>query len=316
MQNSLMDAGLKRPGASARAKSKYRQLSLYLMVLPAMILVFIYCYIPMAGIVIAFQNFIPAKGFFGSQQWVGLKNFTFMFQLPNFFSLIGNTLFIASMKIVVGIIVPVVVALMLNEIGNASIKKTLQTMIYFPYFLSWVIIAGVMIDMLSPSIGIVNKIMTALGLPSVYFLGNPKWFPYTMVITDVWKNFGFGTVVYLAALTNIDPTLYEAAEIDGAGRWRQTLHITLPGIRGIVVLMVTLSLGSILNAGFEQIFNFYSPQVYSTGDIIDTFVYRTGLIDARYSLATAVGLGKSAVSLALISLSYYLAYRYADYRIF
>lgn len=300
----------------AVASGVYKQLPLYIMVFPAMVLVFIYCYIPMAGIIIAFQNFIPAKGFLGDQQWVGMKNFLFMFQLPNFTSLLTNTLFIAMMKIVAGIVVPVVVALMLNEIRGTRTKKVFQTMIYFPYFLSWVIIAGLMIDMLSPSSGIVNKLLQAVGLPSVYFLGSPKWFPYTMVITDVWKNFGFGTVIYLAALTNIDPTLYEAAGIDGAGRWRQTFHVTLPGMRSIIVLMMTLSLGGILNAGFEQIFNFYSPQVYATGDIIDTFVYRTGLIDARYSLATAVGLGKSAVSLILISLSYYLAYRYADYRIF
>lgn len=316
MQNSLASKGTTRYGSAAGRKGRNRQLSLYIMVLPAMILVFLYSYVPMAGIIIAFQNFIPAKGFLRAQQWVGMKNFIFMLQLPNFMSLLGNTLFIATMKIIAGIIVPVVVALLINEIGGARIKKTFQTMIYFPYFLSWVIIAGVMIDMLSPSIGIVNKMITAVGLPSVYFLGSPKWFPYTMVITDVWKNFGFGTIIYLAALTNIDPTLYEAAEIDGAGRWRQTIHVTLPGIRGIVVLMVTLSLGSILNAGFDQIFNFYSPQVYSSGDIIDTFVYRAGLVEAKYSLATAVGLGKSVVSLILISLSYYLAYRYADYRIF
>lgn len=316
MLHNLVNARAKRIGVRAGRGGRVNPLSLYIMVIPAMICVFIFSYIPMAGIIIAFQNFIPAKGFFGVQKWVGLKNFTFMFQLPNFMSLLGNTTYIATMKIVAGIIVPVAVALMLNEITGPALKKTFQTMVYFPYFLSWVIIAGVLIDMLSPSIGIVNKAMNLVGLPSVYFLGSPKWFPYTMVITDVWKNFGFGTIVYLAALTNIDPTLYEAAEIDGAGRWKQTIHVTLPGMRNIVVLMTVLSLGGILNAGFDQIFNFYSPQVYSSGDIIDTFVYRAGLIEARYSLATAVGLGKSVVSLVLISLSYYLAYRYADYRIF
>lgn len=296
--------------------NRISQVPLYIMVIPAMILVFIYSYIPMVGIIIAFQNFIPAKGFLGPQQWVGLKNIQFMFELPNFISLVRNTVYIASLKIVAGIVFPVLVALLLNEVSRQALKKTFQTMVYFPYFLSWVIIAGVMIDMLSPNMGIVNKGLQLLGIQPIYFLGDPSWFPYTMVITDVWKSFGFGTVVYLAALTGIDPTLYEAAQIDGANRWKQTWHVTLPGIRPVVVLMVTLSLGNILNAGFEQIFNFYSPQVYETGDIIDTFVYRMGILEARYSLATAVGLCKSIISLILISTSYYLAYRFADYRIF
>ncbi|MEA4888561.1 MAG: ABC transporter permease subunit [Clostridiaceae bacterium] len=292
------------------------QFPLYLMVLPGMILVLIYSYVPMGGIIIAFQNFIPAKGLFGDQEWVGWKNFLYMFKLPNFTSLLFNTLYIAILKIIVNMVFPIFVSLLLNELMSNRLKKVFQTMVYFPYFLSWVIIAGVMIDMLSPSMGLVNKLIGALGGTPVYFLGDPKVFPYTMVVTDLWKSFGFGTVVYLAALTNIDPTLYEAASIDGAGRWKQTLHVTLPGILPIVVLMLTLSLGNILNAGFEQIFNFYSPQVYETGDIIDTFVYRLGIIQARYSLATAVGLCKSLVSFIMISVSYYLASRYADYRIF
>jgi putative aldouronate transport system permease protein len=292
------------------------QLSLYLMVLPGMFFVAVYSYIPMVGVILAFQNFIPAKGFLGDQKWVGLKNFDFMLGLPNFTSLLTNTVFIATMKIAANLVFPVLVALLLNELAHPKLKKALQTMVYFPYFLSWVIIAGVMIDMLSPSIGIVNQLIGVFGIKPIYFLGDPKIFPFTMVVTDLWKSFGFGTVVYLAALTNIDPTLYEATAIDGAGRWKQVLHVTLPGIKPIVILMLTLSLGSILNAGFDQIFNFYSPQVYSSGDIIDTFVYRLGIIQAKYSLATAVGIAKSLVSCVLISISYYLASKYADYRIF
>jgi putative aldouronate transport system permease protein len=290
--------------------------SLYAMVLPGMFFVFVYNYVPMAGIILAFQNFIPARGLFGNQQWVGLRNFEFMFRLPNFVSLVRNTVWIASMKIAVNLAFPVVVALLLNELSNYRLKKLLQTIIYLPYFLSWVIIAGVMINMLSPSVGLINRAISLVGFRPVYFLGDPTIFPFTMVATDLWKNFGFGTVIYLAALTNIDPTLYEAASIDGANRWQQTLHVTLPGIRPIVILMLTLSLGNVLNAGFEQIFNFYSPQVYATGDIIDTFVYRLGIVQARYSLATAVGIMKSVVSLILISTSYYLASKLADYRIF
>jgi len=298
------------------SKNLRKQIPFYLMVLPAMILVFIYSYIPMIGIKIAFQRFIPAKGLFGPQEWIGLGNFTYILSLPDTFKVLRNTVFIAGMKIVGGLIVPLIFALLLNEIRREWFKRSAQTIIYLPYFLSWVIFAGILIDVLSPSEGIVNGFLRLIGAKSVYFLGDPKWFPYTMVLTDLWKNFGFSTIIYLAALTNISPTLYEAAAIDGANRWQQTWYVTLPGIRPIIVLLATLSLGNVLNAGFEQIFNLYSPQVYETGDIIDTLVYRIGLIQAQYGLATAIGLFKSIVSFIFISLSYYLAYRFADYRIF
>ena len=196
------------------------------------------------------------------------------------------------------------------------VKRTVQTLIYLPHFLSWVILAGVFIDLLSPTEGIVNRFLGVFGLEPIYFLGDESWFPYTMVLTDVWKEFGFGTIIYLAALTGIDPTLYEAAVVDGAGRFRQTLHITLPGILPTIVLMTVLALGNVLNAGFDQIYNLLSPQVYSTGDIIDTMVYRLGLQQVQYSTATAVGLFKSVISFALISVSYLLAYKFADYQIF
>lgn len=297
-------------------KNRISQLPLYLMVLPAIIIVFIYSYIPMAGIIIAFQDFIPAEGLFGNQEWIGIENFTYIFQLPDTVSILWNTVFIAVMKIIANLLFPVIVSLLLNEVKRSWFKKSIQTFVYLPNFLSWVIFAGVLIDILSPSDGIVNKLLAILGAQPIYFLGDPKWFPFSMVITDVWKGFGFGTIIYLAAITNIDPTLYEAAVIDGANRWKQTLHITLPGMRPIIVLVATLSLANVLNAGFDQIFNLYSPQVYSTGDIIDTFVYRIGLINAQYGLATAVGILKSVVSCALISLSYYFAYKFADYRIF
>jgi putative aldouronate transport system permease protein len=205
---------------------------------------------------------------------------------------------------------------MLNEVRHRAVKRVSQTLIYLPNFLSWVILGGILVDVLSPENGIVNRLIGVFGVRPVYFLGNPKIFPFTLVVTDVWKEFGFATVVYLAALTSIDPTLYEAASIDGAGRWKQTRYITLTGMTPIIVLVATLSMGNVLNAGFDQVYNLYSPQVFSTGDIIDTFVYRIGLVQAQYGLATAVGLFKSAVSLALISVSYYLAYRFADYRIF
>jgi len=185
-----------------------------------------------------------------------------------------------------------------------------------PHFLSWIILGGILIDILSPSSGIVNQFLGLFGIESIYFLGDNSWFRPVLVLSDVWKEFGFNTIVYLAALTGINPALYEAAIVDGAGRWKQTLNVTLPGMMPIIVLTMTLALGNVLNAGFDQVFNLYSPQVYESGDIIDTFVYRIGLVDAQYGVATAVGLFKSVVSFTFITASYYLAYRFANYRIF
>ncbi|MDF2671095.1 MAG: protein lplB [Paenibacillus sp.] len=285
------------------------------MILPGLVFIIIYEYIPMLGIVMAFQNYIPALGITGSK-WVGLDNFEYVFSLPDTTTVFMNTLIIAVMKIIAGLIVPITTALLLNEVRARLFKRAVQTMIYLPHFLSWVILSGILIDILSPSQGLVNQLLTWVGLEPVYFLGDNRWFRTVMVVTNEWKEFGFSTIVYLAALTSINPALYEAAVIDGAGRLRQTWHITLPGMRPIIVLLVTLSLGKVLNAGFDQIYNLISPQVYETGDIIDTMVYRVGLIEAQYSFATAVGLLKSVISLILISVSYWLAYRFANYRIF
>lgn len=285
------------------------------MLIPALLLIFVYRYVPMFGVVMAFQRFNPGLGFLRSP-WIGLENFEYVALLPGSFRVLLNTLYIAFMKISANLLVPIVVSILLNEVAHRGFKRTVQTMVYLPHFLSWVILGGIVIDILSPTTGIVNRVIQALGGDPVFFLGDNDWFPYTLVITDVWKNFGFNTIVFLAALTGIDPTLYEVAEIDGAGRIAQTVHITIPGMVPIIVLVATLSLGQVLQAGFDQVFNLYSPQVYESGDIIDTFVYRLGLLQAQFSVATAVGLFKSVVSLVFVSLSYYLAYRFANYRIF
>ncbi|MFC0329963.1 ABC transporter permease [Paenibacillus sepulcri] len=286
------------------------------MLLPGLVLVIIFSYIPMIGVTIAFQNFIPLKGLFGNQDWVGFGNFKYVFSMPNIWQVIWNTLFIAIMKIVMGLIVPITFALLLNEIRNVLFKRVMQTVIYFPYFLSWIILGGILVDILSPSGGIVNSFLGIFGIKPIYFLGENSWFPYTMVASDVWKTFGFNTVIYLAAITSIDPSLYEAAAVDGAGRWKQTWHVTLPGMHMIIVLLMVLSLGSVLDAGFDQIFNLYSPQVYESGDIVDTMVYRMGLLQAQFGPSTAVGLLKSFVSFILISISYLTAYRLFNYRLF
>lgn len=292
-----------------------RQLPLHLMLLPCVIIMLVYAYYPMVGIVIAFQRYNPRLGFFGSR-WIGFDNFKYLMNMPNTASVLYNTVFIALMKIVAGLIVPIVYAILLDQIRKASLKRTIQTIIHIPYFLSWVILGGILIDLLSPSTGLVADIYRFFGQEPVFFLANPRAFPYIMVITDVWKNAGYGTIIYLAAITSIDPTLYEAALVDGANRLRQVWHITLPGMRPIIVLMMTLSLGNVLNAGFEQILNLYSPIVYSTGDIIDTFVYRIGIVNSQFGIATAANLFKSVVSFVFIAGGYWLAYRYADYTVF
>lgn len=300
----------------SRLHGRRKQLSLHLMLIPAVVLVLVFNYVPMAGIVIAFQSFIPARGFVFSQRWIGLDNFKYIVSLPTTFNVLRNTILISTGKIVVNMIVPIVFALLLNEVRSRPLKRSVQTMIYFPYFLSWVVVSGIIIDTLSPSTGIVNKILGLVGIEPIFFLGDKTWFPITMIITDVWKNFGYGTIIYLASISTISPALYEVASIDGANRWQKMRHITLPGMTMIIVLLLVLNLGNVLNAGFEQVFNLLNAQVYDTGDIIDTMVYRLGLIDAQFGPATAVGLFKSIVSLLLISSSYYVAYRYFNYRVF
>ena len=292
-----------------------QEIPLYVMLAPAIVLVLVYAYTPMVGIAMAFQRVLPGKGIFGSP-WVGFDNFAFVLKMPNILQVIWNTIRIAGLKAVAGVVVPVSVALMLNNVTGPAFKRTVQTVIYLPHFLSWVILAGIFVDILSPSEGVVNHLLRLVGIQPIFFLGNDKIFPWTMVFTDVWKSFGFGTIVYLAALTDIDPTLYEAAVVDGATRRQQTWYITLPGISGTIIMLSTLSLGNILNAGFDQIFNLYSPLVYRTGDIVDTLVYRIGILNSQYGVATAVGLLKSVVSLLLIGIAYKLAAKWADYRIF
>lgn len=297
------------------SKKWRREFPLHLMILPGLILILIYSYVPLFGLTLAFQKFLPGRPFFDNP-WVGFDHFKYVWDMPNSLRVLWNTIYIAGFKIMLGQIVPITIALLLNEIRKGWLKRWVQTLIYLPHFLSWIILGGILIDILSPSQGIVNQIIKAFGFEPIYFLGDNRWFPITIVLSDVWKEFGFNTIVYLAALTGVNPSLYEAAVIDGANRWKQTLNITLPSILPIVILLATLSLGNVLNAGFDQVFNLYSPSVYESGDIIDTLVFRVGLEEAQYSVATAIGLFKSFVSFIMISLSYFLAYRLANYRIF
>lgn len=295
-------------------KNRKDQRYYHLMLIPGMVFLFLFSILPMFGIVIAFEDFKPAKGVFGSE-WVGLQWFEYMFKLPDTGQIFCNTLIIAVAKILLNLIVPLIFAIMLSEVPGKHFRKFVQTVTYMPHFLSWVILAGILTNFLSLE-GVVNSIVELFGGDPVQFLASNEWFRKILVISDTWKGFGYSSIVYLAAIMNIDQQLYEAAAIDGAGRFKRIIHVTLPGMLPIIMLMLTLSLGSVLSANFDQVFNLYSPVVYKTGDIIDTWVYRSGLLGYQYSLATAVGLLKSVVSTILIVVSYKLADKFAGYRIF
>ncbi|MCI9664554.1 MAG: sugar ABC transporter permease [Lachnospiraceae bacterium] len=268
------------------------------MLLPGMIILLLFVFIPLVGSLMAFQNYVPAKGLLGSK-WVGLENYKFIFSLPDGRQVFVNTLVIAFAKLVMNIFVPVTFAILLNEITAKVFKRTFQTIVYLPHFLSWVVLATVVTNMFSLE-GPFNAVVTMFGGEPIQFLASNSWFRKVIVGTDVWKEFGYNSVVYLAALTGIDPGLYEAANIDGANRFKQIWHITVPALLPTVVLMTALNLGNILNAGFDQIFNLYNPIVYETADIIDTYVYRIGMVERQYSIGAAVGLLKSVISFALI----------------
>lgn len=289
------------------------QLYYHLMLFPGVLLLIIFSIVPMIGVVMAFQNYIPAKGILGSP-WVGFDHFKYMFQIPDSKQIFFNTIIIAVSKIILGMIVPIVFALLLNEARVKWFKSSVQTIVYLPNFLSWVVLGTVMTMIFSYD-GMINDLLAFFNIEPIMFLASNKWFRPILIGTDVWKGYGYGTIIYLAALTGINPALYESAAMDGANRFKQILHISIPGILPTIILLATLNLGSVLNAGFDQVFNMYNPIVYQTGDIIDTYVYRMGLVNMQFSFGTAVGLLKSVVSAILIVVSYKLADKYAGYRI-
>jgi putative aldouronate transport system permease protein len=284
------------------------------MLLPGYIWLILFNIVPIFGILIAFKDYQPVLGVLGSE-WIGLENFKYMFTLNDSKIIFFNTISIAVMKIAAHLIVPVAFALLLHEVRIVIFKRWIQTLVYLPHFLSWVILSGIIIDVFSYT-GPLNNMLSMFGVEPILFMGQAKLFPFLVVGSDVWKEFGFNTIIYLAALTGINPSLYEAAALDGANRLQRLRHVTLPGITPTVLLLLILSLGNVLNAGFDQVFNLYNPLVYSTGDIIDTWVYREGLLKLQYGLATSVGLLKSAVGFVLITMSYFLANRFTNYRIF
>jgi putative aldouronate transport system permease protein len=308
-------AAARKPMNRARIK---RQIPLHLMLIVPVILTIIFAYGPMAGLILAFQDFLPGQGFyiFGSK-FVGLYHFQELFSQPKIWSVIGNTALIAVLKMIFGLIATVGLAILLNEINSKPFKKGVQTVIFLPHFISWVIMASMITSMISTDNGVLTNMLAGIGITIPDFLGEPSLFPGMLVLTHLWKEAGWGAIVYLAAITMIDPNLYEAARIDGAGRLKSVWHITLPGMLSIIILMSVLNMGNILNAGFEQIVNLYNTNVYSTGDILDTYVYRIAIKEgSNVSMGTAVNLLKSGVSFVFVAVSYVTAYKFFDYRIF
>jgi putative aldouronate transport system permease protein len=275
---------------------------LYLIMLPGILYFLIYKYLPMWGVVIAFQNYSVFSGIWGSE-WVGWLHFKTMFMSDDFYKIFRNTLLISVYKLVWGFPGPIILAIMLNEIRHMMYKRSIQTLVYLPHFLSWVILGGIMINVLSPSSGMVNKLIEMLGFEPIFFLVSEDWFRTVIVASDIWKEVGWGAIIYLAAIAGIDPQLYEAAIMDGAGKWKQIVHITIPSMMSVIVILFLLRLGHVLDVGFEQIFVLYNSLVYDVADVIETYVYRTGIQQAKFSFTTAVGLFKAVIGLVLVALA-------------
>lgn len=285
------------------------------MVLPALVHLALLSYYPMYGVTIAFREYKPALGFDRSP-WVGLKQFRLMLANPTFWQIFRNTLVLATSKIITLQTCAIILAILLNEVQSAFFKRTVQSLIYLPYFLSWIVLGGIMLEILSDG-GVVNVLLRKLGMKSVIFLGTNATFVPTLIVSHLWQQVGWATILYLAALTGVDPQLLEAASIDGAGRFKRIWYIILPSLWPTLLLVLCLDLGQLLNsAGFDQVLNLYNPAVYSTADILDTWIYREGLLGARFSLATAVGLVRSVIGLILVFISFRLIARFTDYQVY
>lgn len=281
------------------------------MLIPGMAFLFVFNYIPMYGVSIAFKDFNIVKGIWQSP-WVGLDNFVYLFRSRDFYVIFRNSILISIYRLFWGFPVPIILALMLNEIRNIYYKKTIQTILYLPHFISWVVIVGIVYNFLSPSTGIVNYVIQAMGGQSVAFLQKEEYFRSILVITDIWKEAGWGTIIYMAAIAGIEVSIYEAAVIDGATRVQRIRYVTIPGIMSTIVVLLILRTGSILRNGFEQVFLMYSPLVYDVADVFETYTYRVGLREGRFSYATAVGMFQSVIGFILILTTNKIAKKYGE----
>lgn len=279
---------------------------MYFMLLPGILFFLLFKYGPMFGIVMAFQNYQPYLGFLKSP-WVGLAHFRRLFTDPNFAMLFRNTFLLGIYNIVFYFPIPIVLSLMLNEVGGLQFKRAVQTMVYIPHFVSWVVVAAITYMFFTVEGGIVNNILVSIGLRKVNPMLIPQWFKPMIILQLIWKESGWGTIIILAALAGVDPELYAAADVDGAGRWRKLLHITLPSIRGTIIVLLILRLTSFMEFSFEQVFLMINPVNRSAGEIFDTYVYSYGVVGAQYSYSAAVGLFRSVVSLALVLIANQMA---------
>jgi putative aldouronate transport system permease protein len=292
-------------------KKKY----LYLLLLPACIYYILFKYVPMYGVTIAFKNFNFSKGILGSE-WIGLENFKYLFGLDNFYKVFFNSIYLSFLRLIWGFPIPIILALMLNEMRSLRYKKILQTVVYLPHFISWVVIGGIIIRFLSPTWGIVNQMIQASGGEAVFFMAKVQYFRRIIVASDIWSGAGWGTIIYLAAITGISPELYEAAIVDGATKLQRLWYITLPCIRTTIVLCLILRVGGIMSNGFEQIFVLQNSQNLAVSEVFETWVYRLGLLGGRFSFATTVGFFTSIVAMIFLVSADLLAKRLGEEGIF
>lgn len=287
---------------SSGMRNLWRNRYLYLLLAPCIIYFFVFNYVPMYGLVLAFKDFKFSKGILDSA-WVGLENFKYLFNLDMFYTVFKNSLTLSLLRLLICFPIPIVLTLALNEIPFVRFKRFAQTSLYLPYFISWVVIGGILVNLLSPSWGVVNNIIKSLGGEPVFFLGKADYFRGLVVVSNIWKTAGWDTIIYLAAVTSINPELYEAATIDGSSRLQRIWHITLPGIRSTVVILLLLSIGNLMNNGFEQIFMLQNGSNLAVSEVFETYSYRMGIVNGRFSFATTVGLFSSVIGFTMLMIA-------------
>ena len=299
MKARKRDVSIARKPFKKILSQMYADRQLYIMLIPFLLFYALFVYKPMWGLQVAFKDYNIFKGMSGSE-WVGFKNFQGVFGNPYFFRILRNTLLISFYSLIFSFPMPIILALLLNEVRNKKFKGTIQTLTYLPYFISAVVVCGMVTSFLSPSTGIVNIILDKLGFDKVYFLSKPQYFRTIFILQGIWQNTGYSSIVYIAALGGIDMELYDAANVDGCGRWKQMLHVTLPGLLPTIVTLFIINVGNVLNVNYEKIILLYQPATYETADVINSYVYRLGIEQSNYGVSTAMGLFNSAIGFVLV----------------